>query len=132
MLLRYESSFDPGQLNALIQFFLDLEATGINFVLIFMGLGAIIYFYLFLESKLIPSGLAIWGLITYFTMFFLGFVNLLFPNIPETVSMFLFAPGTIFELVIGLWLLIKGVKTEENKENHYDKEPVPRGGVYCA
>jgi len=57
--------------------------------------------------------LAIWGLITYFTMFFLGFVNLLFPNIPETVSMFLFAPGTIFELVIGLWLLIKGVKTEE-------------------
>jgi len=46
-------------------------------------------------------------------MFFLGFVNLLFPNIPETVSMLLFAPGTIFELVIGLWLLIKGVKTEE-------------------
>ena len=130
--MRYESSFDPGQLNALIQFFLDLEATGINFVLIFMGLGAIIYFYLFLKSKLIPSGLAIWGLITYFTMFFLGFVNLLFPNIPETVLMFLFAPGTIFELVIGLWLLIKGVKTEENKENHYDKEPVPRGGVYCA
>ena len=39
LLLRYESSFDPGQLNALIQFFLDLEATGINFVLIFMGLG---------------------------------------------------------------------------------------------
>jgi hypothetical protein len=113
LLLRYESSFDPGQLNALIQFFLDLETSGINFVLIFLGLGAIIYFYLFLKSKLIPSVLAIWGLITYFTMFFLGFVNILFPNIPETVATMLFTPGTIFELVIGLWLLIKGVKTEE-------------------
>ncbi len=113
LLLRHESSFDPGQLHTLIQFFLDLEAAGINFVLIFMGLGAIIYFYLFLKSKLIPSGLAIWGLITYFTMFFLGFVNILFPDIPETVSTILFTPGTIFELVIGLWLLIKSVKTEE-------------------
>ena len=113
LLLRHESSFDPGQLNALIQFFLDLETSGIDFVLIFMGLGAIIYFYLFLKSKLIPSGLAIWGLITYFTMFFLGFVNILFPNIPETVSFILFTPGAIFELVIGLWLLIKSVKTEE-------------------
>jgi hypothetical protein len=88
LLLRHESSFDPGQLNALIQFFLDLETSGIDFVLIF-------------------------GLITYFTMFFLGFVNILFPNIPETVSFILFTPGAIFELFIGLWLLIKSVKTEE-------------------
>lgn len=83
-----------------------------DFILIFIGLGAIINFYLFLKSKLIPSGLAIWGLITYFTMFFLGFVNILFPNIPETVSFILFTPGAIFELVIGLWLLIKSVKTD--------------------
>ncbi len=112
LLLRSESSFDPGQLNALIQFFLDLETSGMNFVLIFLGLGAIIYFYLFLKSKLIPSGLAIWGLVTYLTMFVLGFVSILFPTVPEIISTILFASGTIFELVIGLWLLIKGVKAE--------------------
>ena len=113
LLLRLESGFEPGQLNGLIQFFLNLESCGINFVLIFMGAGAIIYFYLFFKSRLIPRGLAIWGLITYFIMFFLGFVNILFPNIPETVSFILFTPGAIFELFIGLWLLIKSVKTEE-------------------
>lgn len=112
-LLRHEAGFEAGQLHALVQFFLDLEAAGINIVLVFMGLGAMIYFYLFLKSRMIPTGLAIWGLITYFVMFVFGFGNLLFRDIPEIVSIILFAPGAIFELFIGLWLLIRGVRTEE-------------------
>jgi hypothetical protein len=128
LLLGHESSFDPGQLNALIQFFLDLDAVGINIVLIFMGLGAIIYFYLFLKSKLIPTALAIWGLITYLIMFVLGLANLLFPTIPETVSMILFAPGSIFELVIGLWLLIKGVGTDESDLKGHPPDFGPKFG----
>jgi uncharacterized membrane protein len=42
-------------------------------------------------------------------MFLMASVSILSP-IPESTKMFLYAPGGIFEILFGLWLLIKGVR----------------------
>jgi hypothetical protein len=42
-------------------------------------------------------------------MLILSFVNILLPNLPEMIAIVLYTPGALFEIIIGLWLLFKGV-----------------------
>jgi hypothetical protein len=42
-------------------------------------------------------------------MLLLSFTSLLLPNIPETIKISLYAPGGLFELIFGFWLLLKGI-----------------------
>ena len=78
-------------------------------VLLLVGLGGTIFFYLFYKSFYIPKILSIWGVLTYLSMIILSFIGLLFPEYPDTIEIALYGLGTLFELTIGFWLLIKGV-----------------------
>jgi uncharacterized membrane protein len=46
-------------------------------------------------------------------MLILAFVSILLPNLPETIKMAFYVPGGLFEIIFGLWLLIKGVNVEQ-------------------
>lgn len=113
LLLDGETTFETEQLQALVGLFLDVRIAGLNIVMIFMGPGGIIFCYLFLKSKYVPGILAVWGIITYSTMLILSFVNILFPNIPEMISIILYTPGALFELLFGFWLIFKGVNIQQ-------------------
>ena len=117
LLLDSEAVFETEQLHALIGLFLGVRTVGLDIVMIFMGPGGIIFCYLFLKSKYVPGILAVWGIITYSTMLILSFVNILFPNLPEMISIVLYTPGALFELTIGFWLLFKGVKVQQMDNN---------------
>jgi hypothetical protein len=93
----------------LVPLFLQVRSIGLDFVLIFIGVGGTIYCYLFLISRYVPRFLAYWGIFTYISMFLMASASILF-SIPESTKMFLYAPGGIFEILFGLWLLIKGVR----------------------
>jgi len=54
--------------------------------------------------------LATWGIVTYTSMFILGFLNILFPERPDMIETILFTAGALFEVVFGLWLLFTGVR----------------------
>ena len=112
LLLDGKEVFETEQLQALVGLFLDVRIAGLNIVMIFMGPGGIIFCYLFLKSKYVPGILAVWGIITYSTMLILSLVNILFPNLPEMISIVLYTPGALFELIFGFWLLFKGVKVQ--------------------
>jgi len=116
LLLDGETTFETEQLQALVGLFLDVRIAGLNIVMIFMGPGGIIFCYLFLKSKYVPGILAVWGIITYSTMLILSFVNILFPNIPEIISIILFTPGALFEVLFGFWLLFKGVNLQQGDD----------------
>jgi len=106
------TAIENTQLNILVAVLLDLRTTGLYRVLTLVGLGGTIFFYLFYISLYIPKILSIWGLLTYLSMIILSFIGLLFPEHPEIIEMVLYGLGTLFELTIGFWLLIKGVNIQ--------------------
>ena len=81
-----------------------------------MGPGGIVFCCLFLKARYVPGMLAIWGIITYSTMLALSLANILFPNLPEMISIALYTPGALFEVTFGLWLLFKGVNVPKRSE----------------
>lgn len=68
--------------------------------------------YLFYVSKYVPRILAGWGIFTYLSMLILSTVSILFHNHPEMIEIVLYSVGGLFELIFGLWLLIKGVNIQ--------------------
>jgi len=115
LLLNGKAALEQDQLQALVGLFLQLRSAGLDVVLIFIGMGGTVFCYLFFTSKYVPRILAVWGMITYLSMLILALVSILSPSLPESVKMIFYAPGGLFEVIIGLWLLIKGVKVE-NKD----------------
>lgn len=110
----YLKVFSEEQRQALGYFFLKIGHAAYFVLLTVMGIGAAIFCYLFYISRYIPRAFAIWGIITYFTMIFYGLVNLTHPEAPKEL-MFAMIPGALFEFLVGLWLLFKGINTNPDR-----------------
>ena len=110
----YLQAFEPAQLQALARSFLKLYGVGYDILLFIMGVGGVVYCYLFYISSYIPRVLSIWGMITYSTMVVYGFVNIAVHNAPSELA-YAMAPGALFELTIGLWLVFKGISVNQNQ-----------------
>jgi hypothetical protein len=77
----------------------------------FFGLAATICAYLWLKSGYIPKTLSVFGVIASAWCVICAFVFLVFPNFDRVVDAYIFdTPMAIFELVLSLWLLIKGLQ----------------------
>ncbi len=101
--------FNDDNLHSLASVFFNIYSMGSNLHLILMSIGAFIFMSLLLSTSYIPKWLVYWGLFTYVTVF-LGFsLQILLPEFPSSLMM-LMAPGALFELIFGIWLLVKGVK----------------------
>src|SRR5260221_8918041 len=109
----YLSAFEPEQLNAQVMFYLDSYYSGIQIASIFWGLWLFPFGYLVFKSGFLPK---IIGILLMFGCFgyLINFVgNFLFPTYGETLlSSVITKPGSFGELGICLWLLIMGVKTQ--------------------
>jgi hypothetical protein len=90
-----------------------VRTAGLDIVLVFIGLGATVFCYLLFKSKYIPKPLATWGIFTYLSMLSLALVSILFPNHPLMLEYVLYGVGALFELVLGLWLVFKGVDLQQ-------------------
>ena len=112
LLLNREYALDAEQVQSLIGLFLAVRSGGLDVVLIFVGVGGTLFCYLLFKSKLIPRILSGWGMLTYLSMLILACVSILVPSIPESMKMILYTPGGLFEIVIGLWLLVKVITVE--------------------
>ncbi len=72
--------------------------------------GGILFYYLLYKSGLVPHALSLWGLITVFPML-IGTVSQMFGY---TLPSFFYAPYVPFEFVIGVWILVKGIKASSD------------------
>lgn len=105
--------FDDDNLHSLASVFFNIYSIGSNLHLILMSIGAFIFMTLLLSVAYIPKWIGYWGVTTYITVF-LGFsIQILWPEFPVKFLMIVMAPGALFELTFGIWLLIKGVKLEK-------------------
>ena len=98
------------QIVLFVRFALELKSICFNVLIIFMGIGATIYCWLFYRSRYIPRIISVWGIVTYVSMTIVSFSVLLFSNMPSEIVIGVMAPSALFELLIGLWLCISGIK----------------------
>jgi hypothetical protein len=68
--------------------------------------GGILWYYLFYKSRYIPRAISLWGLIAVSV----GVVGLVFVLFGYDVALIVFLPILPFELAIGGWLMIKGIR----------------------
>jgi hypothetical protein len=104
----YLTTFTADQVQALVSLFLDLHEYGINIAGIFWGLWLFPMGYLVFKSGFLPRILGILLMIGCFGYLFDSVTFFLFPNLGVTVAQFTF----IGEILLPLWLLIKGVNVE--------------------
>jgi len=79
--------------------------------------------WLWLKSNYIPQGLAIFGVISSVWCVLCAFVFLIFPNFNKIVNDYVFdTPMAIFELVVSLWLLVKGLQPSRIATAHHRPE----------
>ena len=97
------------QLQAMVPLFLDLHDHGIIIAQIFWGFWLFPMGYLVFKSGYIPRILGVLLIIGGFGYLLDSFTLILFPNFDVTFSEFTF----IGELLLPLWLLIKGVNVEQ-------------------
>ena len=108
----YLTVFGTEQFQAIVGLFLDIYWSCTIIIFVFLALGSIVFFYLFLKSKYIPKILAIWGIFSFLLVLIGALVSLIFSN---NAFMIFGAQAILFEIVIGFWLLFKGVKIPEMK-----------------
>jgi hypothetical protein len=99
---------DSSYLQTLATLFLDTGRWVYDVHLWFVGLGGVFWYYLFHKSKYIPRFLSIWGIAGVSLVLVSGMMGGF-----ELRPLPLVLPNALFELAVGLWLVVKGVKAYE-------------------
>jgi hypothetical protein len=77
-----------------------------------------VFSYLFFKSKYIPRILASFGILSFALIFIHALMYILAPEyatIPINQVLF-WAPSGLFEIIIGLWLLFKGINVQQGDD----------------
>jgi hypothetical protein len=107
---QYMSVFTVEQLQALALMFLKLNAQALNIGLVFFGLGSTVFAYLWFKSRYIPRGLAAWGIFSSLVVAIVTLAIMVFRSLADVVIPVYFAPIFIFEVTLGIWLVVKGIQ----------------------
>jgi hypothetical protein len=84
----------------------DLMHFGYDVQMVFYCVGGILFYTLFLRSRYVPRGVSIWGIVVAA----LALVGEFFALFGFEVPLYVFLPVLPFELFIGVWLMIRGIK----------------------
>ncbi len=109
--------FEPEQLQALVGLFLNARMSVSAIPMVFLGLNLMVFSYLLYKSKYVPRILAGFGILSYALIFIYALITILSPNYATImiIQIICWIPSILFEIIIGLWLLIKGVKIPKSK-----------------
>src|SRR5712671_191353 len=113
----YLKIFEPERLQALARVQIAGSFDDYYVGLPFFGLAATVCAWLWLKSNYIPKGLSIFGVIASAWCVLCALVYLIFPNFNKIVNDYIFdSPMAIFELIVSIWLLFKGIRTPKSGE----------------
>jgi hypothetical protein len=106
--------FEPDQVQALVGLLINLYFHLGAFTMVFHGLNSMIFLYLLFKSRYVPHHLAGFGTISYAFVFIYGLIAILEPDYATllTIQIICLAPSVLAELILGSWLLIKGINIQ--------------------
>ena len=129
----YVTVVKPEQLQDIAGLFFNIRANGATISMMFLGLGFIVFFYLLFKSKYVPGILAGFGILSYALILVNSLANILVPQnaavltMVNPISMIFMTPSILFELIIGFWLIWKGINVQA-QENPAVDSAVRRDG----
>jgi len=107
----YLRVFEPERLQVLAKLSLRASFDEYYFGLLFWGLGSTLWSFLWFKSNYIPKALAAFGAASYAWAAICSLAFILFPHYSNAVNLWWFdSPMGIYEITIGLWLLVKGLR----------------------
>ena len=86
----------------------SMDFVGNTLHMLVFCLGAILFYFLLYKSQVVPRWMSLWGLITVFPML-IGTITQIFGY---TIPFVFYVPYVPFELVIGVWILVKGINND--------------------
>ncbi len=84
----------------------SMEFVGTTLHMLVFCLGAILFYFLLDKSRTVPRALSLWGLITVFPCL----IGTLAAILGYEAPFIIYVPYVPFEFVIGVWILVKGIK----------------------
>ena len=110
------TAFKADQLQALTLMSHTLYGTGYDISLVFFGFHILLIGYLIFRSAFLPrflgAVLAIGGLCYLIS----SFADFVVPAFGDALGSYIIVPGAVAELLLTLWLLVKGVNTQRWQE----------------
>ena len=106
----YLQVFDKNQLYGLARLYLSARGLGFYIGFVFLGFGSTIFACLLFKSQFVPRVLAAWGVFSSLLLAIGSLAVILFPWFADNASMAYMIPMFFYEVPLGLWFLIKGVK----------------------
>lgn len=103
-------AIDSDQLQALARAFLSIYGVGLSVGFVFLGLGSTIFSCLWLRSGYIPRALAWLGIFGSLLLSIMTLITMVFPKVWEAVGMIYMLPMGLYEVGLGLWLIVKGLR----------------------
>jgi hypothetical protein len=106
----YLKAFEPGQLHALASLVINAQGLGMMVGFILLGLGSAVFAWLLLKSGYVPKVIAAWGIFSSLVLAIVTLVVIVFPALGATLGITYMMPMGLYEVGLGLWLLVKGIK----------------------
>jgi hypothetical protein len=115
----YLQLFEPDRLQVLARLHIAASFDDYYVGLPFFALAATVCACLWLKSRYIPRPLAVFGVIASAWCVICAFVFLIFPGFDKIVNAYWFdSPMAIFELIVSVWLLVKGIGASTDGDPH--------------
>ena len=111
----YLTAFTLEQLQVPAGLILNSHTALFSIPMLFLGLDMVVFSYLFFKSRYIPRILAGFGILSFALIFIHASMYIIAPEyaIMPINQIIFWAPSGIFEIVIGIWLLVKGVNIQQ-------------------
>jgi hypothetical protein len=80
---------------------------------LFLGLGSALFSYLWLKSRYIPPLIAAWGIFASLLMASVSLALIVMPGLISVITLAYMLPMGIYEIGLGLWLVVNGIRLPE-------------------
>jgi hypothetical protein len=115
----YLRPLEADLLQALARLSIGAHGATYNVALLLFGFGSPVFCYLWLKSGYVPRILAVWGLFASLLVGACAFAFIIFPELAKVVTIGYYGgPIFLFELTMGLWLLLKGIRPSPAPQAH--------------
>jgi hypothetical protein len=95
------------------------DLAGFVFGVLAFGVGALMYYYVFYQTRLVPRWLSVWGLVAIVLLLAASILTL-FDGEPFSISgslIVLALPIALQEMVLAIWLIVKGFDPSASAES---------------
>jgi hypothetical protein len=107
----YLKGIESNQLQAFAMWTIWLYGAGFTVSPIFLGLGSAAFSYLLFKSRYVPRALAAFGVCSSLLAVPSALLTIVFPDF-ATIAIAGLLPILIYEITLGLWLLIRGARIQ--------------------